>query len=141
VDWTTEVEYIAALEATKKWYWIRKFIAELGVVASADVSIEFYCDNNGAIAQTKDPRSHQKSKHILRRYHLIREIVKQRDVKVCRVDTKVNTTDLLRKSLSKIKHMMHTISMGIRHMIDWHWLKNVHLLFIGMICILYWLLV
>ncbi|KAG8497050.1 hypothetical protein CXB51_008289 [Gossypium anomalum] len=74
-DSTTEAEYIAASEATKEAVWIKKFITELGVVPSISDAIKLRCDNNGAIAQVKEPRSHQRSKHILRRYHIIREII------------------------------------------------------------------
>src|SRR5690606_30287585 len=74
-DSTTEAEYIAASEASKEAVWIRKFIVEVGVVPSISNPVDLYCDNNGAITQAKEPRSHQKSKHIQRRYHLIREIV------------------------------------------------------------------
>ncbi|KAK8584146.1 hypothetical protein V6N12_068394 [Hibiscus sabdariffa] len=70
-DSTTEAEYIAASEAAKEAVWIKKFITELGVVPSISDAMELYCDNNGAIAQAKEPRSHQRSKHILRRFHLI----------------------------------------------------------------------
>ena len=84
-DSTTESKYIAALEAAKEAVWIRRFNFGLGVVPSILDTIELPCDNNGAIAQAKEPRSHQRSKHILRRFHLIREIVKRRDVKICKV--------------------------------------------------------
>ena len=47
---TTELEYIAASEAAKEAVWIRKFIAELGVVPSIVDMIPLYCDNNGTIA-------------------------------------------------------------------------------------------
>ena len=77
---TTDSEYIAASEAANEAVWIRKFIIGLGVVPSIVDPIELHCDNNGAIAQAKEPRSHQKSKHILRRYHLIREILDRGDV-------------------------------------------------------------
>ncbi|WP_248786429.1 Ty1/Copia family ribonuclease HI, partial [Escherichia coli] len=71
-DSTTESEYIAASDAAKEAVWIKKFITELGVVPSITDSIELYCDNNGAIAQAKEPQSHQRSKHILRRSQLNR---------------------------------------------------------------------
>ena len=58
-DSTTEAEYIAASEAAKEAVWIRKFISEFGVVPSCSSPIDLYCDNNGAIAQAKEPRSHQ----------------------------------------------------------------------------------
>ena len=70
-DSTTEDEYIAASDAAKEAAWIRKFVSELGIVASASCPVDLYCDNSGSIAQEKEPRSHQNSKHILRCYHLI----------------------------------------------------------------------
>ena len=58
-DSTIEAEYIAAAEAAKEVAWIRKFISELGVVSSIVDLITVYYDNNGAIAQAKEPQSHQ----------------------------------------------------------------------------------
>ena len=54
-DYTTESEYIAASEAAKEAVWIRKFITRLRVVPSIIDPIELHCDNNGAIAQAKEP--------------------------------------------------------------------------------------
>jgi hypothetical protein len=54
----TKAEYIAASEATKDGVWIKKFMIELGVVPSVQGPMEIYCDNNGAIAQAKEPRFH-----------------------------------------------------------------------------------
>ena len=116
---TTEAEYIAASNAAKEAVWIRKFISDLGIVPSIVDPIELLCDNNGAIAQAKEPRSHQKSKHIQRRYHLIREIIERGDVKICKVPTLDNVADPLTKALAQQKHDGHTRSMGIRFMPDW----------------------
>jgi hypothetical protein len=55
VDSTTEAEYIASSEAAKECMWIKKFVTKLGVVPSASGPLELYCDNNGAIAQAKEP--------------------------------------------------------------------------------------
>ena len=118
-DSTTEAEYIAASEAAKEAVWIKKFITELGVVPSIVSPIPLYCDNNGAIAQAKEPRSHQRSKHVLRRYHLIREIIDRKDVKIERVPTDQNIADPLTKALSQKKHDGHVQSFGIRYMGDW----------------------
>ena len=59
-----KAEYIAASKAAKEAFWYKKFIVELGVMSSD--AIPLYCDNNSAIALAKEPRSHQKSKHIER---------------------------------------------------------------------------
>ena len=55
-DSTTEAEYIAASDAAKEAIWIKNFIFRLGVVPSITNPMDVYCDNNGAIAQAKEPR-------------------------------------------------------------------------------------
>ena len=55
----TKAEYIAASNAAKEAMWIKKFITELGMVPSIVSPITLYCNNRGAIAQTKEPRSRQ----------------------------------------------------------------------------------
>ncbi|PKI32166.1 hypothetical protein CRG98_047443 [Punica granatum] len=42
----------------KEAVWIRKFVTELGIIHSISSPVELYCDNTGAIAQAKEPRSH-----------------------------------------------------------------------------------
>ncbi|KAK8625704.1 hypothetical protein V6N13_056865 [Hibiscus sabdariffa] len=118
-DSTTESEYIAASKVAKEAVWIKKFISELGVVPSISDAVGLYCNNNGAIAQVKEPRSHQRSKHILRRFHLIREIIDRGDVEICKVHTDENIVDPLRKPLPQQKHDRHTESLGIRYASDW----------------------
>ncbi|KAL0420373.1 UNVERIFIED_CONTAM: hypothetical protein Slati_3060200 [Sesamum latifolium] len=53
---------------------MKNYIQELGVVPSIAEPVVIFCDNNGAIAQAKESRSHHRSKYILRRYHLLREM-------------------------------------------------------------------
>jgi hypothetical protein len=108
-----KVEYIAAFEATKEAVWIRNFIFELCVVPAFS-PMDLYCDNSGAIAQAKEPRAHKRAKHVLRCYHLIRKIIGQGDVKVCKVHTDHNVADPLMKSLPQPNHETHMRSMGIR---------------------------
>nr|AAO37490.1 putative gag-pol polyprotein [Oryza sativa Japonica Group]AAS01915.1 putative polyprotein [Oryza sativa Japonica Group] len=117
-DSTTEAEYIAASEAAKEAVWIKKFVSQLGVMTSASSPMDLYCDNSGAIAQAKEPRSHQKSKYILRWYHLIREIVGRGDVKICKIHSDLNVADPLIKPVPQPKHEAHTRAMGIRYIHD-----------------------
>ncbi len=118
-DSTAESEYIAASEAAKEAVWIKNFIAELEVVPSIVDPDVLYCDNNAAIAQAKEPRSHQRSKHVLRKYHLLREIVQRGDVLVSRVDTSGNIADPLTKALPLQKHETHVRSLGLRVYSAW----------------------
>ena len=85
------------------------------MVPSIEDPILLYCDNNGAIGQAKEPRSHHRSKHILRRYHLIREIIDRDEVKIEKVHTKENIADPLTKPLSQKKHDSHVFSYGLKN--------------------------
>ena len=80
-----EAEYIAACEAAKESIWLKKFYTDLKVVLNMEKPLVLYCDNNGAVANSKEPRSHKRGKHIERKYHLIREIVHRGDVAVMKI--------------------------------------------------------
>ncbi|KAJ8459513.1 hypothetical protein OPV22_032439 [Ensete ventricosum] len=97
-DSTIEAECIAAAEA--EGVWMKKFIEDLGVVPSSIEPIPIHCDNNEAVAQANEPRSHQKSKHILRRFHLIREIIARKDIAMERVPSEDNIVNPLTKPLA-----------------------------------------
>ena len=75
-------------------------------------------DNSGAIAQAKEPRNHHKVRHIDRKYHLIRTIVKSGDVELCKIHMDANVADLLTKPLPQPKHEGHVRAMGIRCLFD-----------------------
>nr|XP_009803580.1 PREDICTED: uncharacterized protein LOC104248923 [Nicotiana sylvestris] len=53
-------EYIAASETAKEVVWMKKFSTKLGMVPSIEGAVPLLCDNAGAIAQAKEPRSYQK---------------------------------------------------------------------------------
>ena len=57
-DSTYEAEYIMASDAAKEAMGLRKFINELRVASSLDISVLLYCNSAGAIAQVKEPKSH-----------------------------------------------------------------------------------
>ncbi|KAL6581968.1 hypothetical protein OROMI_005982 [Orobanche minor] len=115
-DSVTEAEYIAASGAAKEAVWMRKFIGELDVVPSIVNPVDLHCDNNGAIAQAKELRSQEASKHVLRKFHLIREIITRGDVAICKVHTDKNIADPLTKPLSQAKNDGHTKAMGLQSM-------------------------
>ncbi|GJV42570.1 retrotransposon protein, putative, ty1-copia subclass [Tanacetum coccineum] len=48
--------------------WMKNFIGDLGVVPTVQDPIEILCDNESAVALTKEPKDHEKSKHIERKY-------------------------------------------------------------------------
>ena len=118
VDSTMEVEYIAASEA-KEAVWLKNFQMDLEVVPTAQSAITLYCDNSGAVANAKEPRSHKRGKHIERKYHLIREIVNKSDTKVSHIVSEDNLADPFTKGLTQKFFDRHVEGMGVRCIASW----------------------
>ncbi|KAM1376155.1 hypothetical protein ACFX2F_037926 [Malus domestica] len=115
-DSTTEAEYVAAAEAGKEAFWMKKFITELGVVPTITSLVTLYCDNSGAIAQAKEPRAYQKNKHFDRRFNIIRRYAVEGKVNILKVASADNVADPLTKPMSLIQLDRHMEKMGIRYM-------------------------
>nr|GEU45653.1 hypothetical protein [Tanacetum cinerariifolium] len=110
-DFTCEFEYIAACEASKEAIWMKNFIGDLGVVPTVQDPIEILCDNESAVALTKEPKDHGKSKHIERKYYFVRSKVEEGHVIVKDILSEDNPVDLFTKALAKSKHDEHARSI------------------------------
>ena len=73
-----------------------------------------FCDNSGAVAQSKDPRNHKKEKHIKRKYHIIRDIVAHGDVVVAKIESTNNLADPFTKALSQRTFESHLEGMRVK---------------------------
>ncbi|KAA0052795.1 gag/pol protein [Cucumis melo var. makuwa] len=111
-----EAEYVAACEAAKKAIWLRKFLHDLEVVPNMNLPTTLYCDNSGAVANSKEPHSHKRGKHIERKYHLIREIVQRGDPIVTKIASEHNIADPFTKTLTAKVFEGHLESLGLRDM-------------------------
>ena len=89
------------------------------VVPKIEESVSLYYDNTRAVIHTKEPRSHQRSKHILRCFHLVLEIVERQDVVLKRVDRKNNIAYLFTKAIPQQLFDCHLDCMGLRYKDDW----------------------
>ncbi|GJX52596.1 hypothetical protein Tco_0280965 [Tanacetum coccineum] len=101
VDSTCESEYIAACEALKEAIWMKNFIGDLGVVQTVQDPIEIFCDNKSAVALTKEPKDHGKSKHIEIKYHFVQSKVEEGHVIVKHIRSEDNPADPFTKALAK----------------------------------------
>ena len=77
---TTEAEYIEANAAACQAIWLRKILKDLCERQKDGTTI--FCDNISSIALSKNPVFHGRSKHIEIRYHFIRELVENGDIKI-----------------------------------------------------------
>ena len=93
----SEAEYVSLAEALKECLWLRPFLRSLQLDVSEPTQINV--DNQAAIALSKNPEFHKRTKHIGIRYHRIRQEQENGTVIVNYVPTEVNPADLLTKSL------------------------------------------
>ena len=113
-DSTMEAEYVAACEAVKEVVWLKKFLSDLGVVRMEQVPITLFCDNSGAVAQSKDPRNHKKRKYIERKYHIIQDIVARGDVVVAKIESANNLAIPFTKALLQRTFESHLEGMRVK---------------------------
>ncbi|CAN4123530.1 unnamed protein product [Withania somnifera] len=113
-----EAEYVAACEAAKGAVWLRNFPKDLKVVPAIEAPLMIYCDNSGAVANSKEPRSHKRAKHIERKYHLIRDIVQRGDVVVAKIASKT-TLRPFHKSFAAKPFDRHVEGMGVKVVDAW----------------------
>ena len=113
---TTEAEYIVACEATKEVIWLKKFYTDLEVVPEEENPLVLYCDNSGAVANSKEPMSHKRAKHIERNYYLLRDIMERGDVTVLKIASEHNLVNLFTRMLPTKSFMGHVTNMGLREM-------------------------
>ena len=73
-----------------------------------------FCDNSGAVAQSKDPRNHKKEKHIERKYHIIKDIIARGDVVVAKIESANNLADPFTKALPQRTFESHLEGVGVR---------------------------
>ena len=112
-------KYIAASEAAKEAVWLKNFLMDIEVVSFERPTITLYCDNSGAVANSKEPRSHKREKHIERKYHIIRKIVNRGDVAVSQIASEDNLADPFTKGLSQKIFDQHEEGMGVRCIGAW----------------------
>ena len=70
---TTEAEYLAATSATYQVVWLRRLLDDIGVIQSNPTPI--FCDNISTIAIAKNPNHNGRTKHIVIKFHYIRELI------------------------------------------------------------------
>lgn len=94
----TEAEYVSLAEALKECLWLRPFLRSLGHESIGATPIKV--DNQAAIALSRNPEFHKRTKHVGIRYHRIRQEQEAGIVAVDYVETEWNPADALTKGVT-----------------------------------------
>ena len=115
---STEAEYMAVTDASKEGIWLRSLYSEIKLWNPSQQPQQpqpqlILVDNNGAIELAKNPKHHDRTKHIDIRHHFIREAIESKLIELQRVDTSLNTADIFTKALSVELHQRHVKGLGL----------------------------
>ena len=91
-----ESEYVGLSESGNEAIYLTQLQGEIGVGNS---SVLLYGDNESSLKLAENPIFHQRSKHILLKYHSLRDRVESGIIKLCKVDTGLNAADMMTKSV------------------------------------------
>jgi len=84
---TMETKYVTSSAAVQEGVWLSKFLREFSIVARAEEPVTIYCDSSAAIAYSKDPKYHVKTKHIDISYHFVSHMIARKEVILRHIST------------------------------------------------------
>ena len=96
---TTEAEYMACNECVKELSYEIQLLKSLGLYSQPD-PVVLYGDNEAALKMLVNEGFSDRSKHIMMRYHAIREKIKKGWVQVKYVSTINNVADIFTKGIT-----------------------------------------
>jgi len=107
---SAEAEYKALSEGAKEAMWFRNLMTELSLPVSP---VHIYCDNQGAVAISKNPIQHHKTRHFKLSWHFVRQAQEAGEVQVSFVPTNRQDADALTKALSTTLHKSAMERLGM----------------------------
>ena len=109
---TTEAEIIAASEGAKELVWLKRLLSEL-LSDFAEKTPVLYIDNASAIKLTKNPKYHERLKHIKVRNFYVRESYVKDDIGIEHFDGRKQMADLLTKPIEHVRFETLCREIGI----------------------------
>jgi hypothetical protein len=107
-----EAEYMSLSEAAKELVWLRSLLGDMGFEQTKSV---ICCDNQGAVALSKNPVDSKRSKHIDTRYHFVRDLWERGELVVEYLPTSKMPADFLTKPVpQRVLEMCKTKVMSTR---------------------------
>ena len=97
---TCNSEYVALSEAVSECIWLQALLKDINIEGIHSHPAYMYCDNNSAIALSKNPCHHRRSKHIDTKHHHVRDHVSKGNIILDHVSSKDNIADGFTKALA-----------------------------------------
>jgi hypothetical protein len=102
---------VAVAEATKEIVWLRKILEDLQ--EKQVNSTPLLVDNTSAIKLAKNPKFHDRTKHINTKYHLIRYHVEAKTIHLRHCSTNEQIVDIFTKALGRENFEKFRMMLGL----------------------------
>lgn len=95
----------------KEAIWLRGLLEELDIPVG---NMIMHCDSSGCISNLKNPLNSKYTKHLAIPLHYAREAVSVGQVDVQKINTELNTADVLTKPMVPVLFKRHCLGLGVR---------------------------
>jgi hypothetical protein len=106
-----EAEYVAAAAAACQGVWLSRLVGDL--LGTKEAQVKLLMDNMSAIALSKNPVHHDRSKHIDTKFHFIRECIEEGKVEVQHIGTVEQLADIFTKALGRARFVELREAIGV----------------------------
>ena len=113
-----EANYVAAAVNYSNIVWFKQLLE--GMKMEIKEPIVMFCDNTSAINISKNPVMHSKTKHIAIKYHFVRELVQDKEIRLEYVHTKEQIADIFTKPLPKDAFLYLRCKLGVTPLSEVH---------------------
>ena len=96
---TAEEKYVTTTNNYNQVRWMKQMLKYIGISYKEPIII--YCDNTSTVCMLENLILHSKTKHISIKYHVLREKVVEKEIRLEYVNTKEKITYIFTKALSK----------------------------------------
>ena len=107
---SAEAEYKAMSWTAKELKWLKALLLDLGVSHSQPMRL--YCDNMAALHISANPVFHERTKHIEKDCHFVRDEIKSGNSVTAHLSTKIQLADIFTKALDKRSLTTFGTSLG-----------------------------
>jgi hypothetical protein len=105
---SAESEYVAAYCAATEALSLQQLLIDMDHI-SEKTTIPLYSDSTACIAMCKNPVNYKRNKQVMCKFHWVREAVKKREIRLVKIDTLLNPSDVFTKAVKTIKHYIKLI--------------------------------
>ena len=109
---TMEAEFVALSAAAQEAVWLKRFMNHLNITTSNE-PVTVFSDSQSSIAYTKDPKFHNRTKHIDIKYHFVKDLVAHGEIDLEYIATSEMVADPLTKAVARNVFEKHVRVQGL----------------------------